>query len=67
MRKGEAVELWSVPNTEKAISCVTLSKYKPGKKQNIFCSSGNIIRGFSGKGKNRLNYQNNLGKAFFKM
>lgn len=51
MRKGEAVELWSVPNTEKAISCVTLSKYKPGKKQNIFCSSGNIIRGFSGKGK----------------
>ena len=52
MRKGEAVELWSVPNTEKAISCVTLSKYKPGKKQNIFCSSGNIIRGFSSKGKN---------------
>lgn len=52
MRKGEAVELWSVPNTEKAISCVTLSKYKPGKKQNIFCSSGNVIRGFSSKGEN---------------
>ncbi len=56
MKKGEATVSWQLPQVEKAISCVTLSKAKAGKKPNIFCGSGHIVRGATQK-----------GKAFFKM
>lgn len=51
IKKGDPIISWQLPQVEKAISCVTLSRYKPGKKQNIFCGSGHIVRGTTQKGK----------------